>query len=285
MMGFYLLGDMGSGNQDQLAVANSLSEHIKKNTITNLFVCGLGDNIYEEGCTSTDDVQFNEKFERPYKNISDNVKFYMCLGNHDYGFDIFNKKGNSVNQINYGIMSQQNNKKWVMPSNYYSFKNGNIEFFVLDTNLENLTKKEVEDQLEYFKDKIKKSSKKWKILIGHHTLRSVGGHGNAEIEVEQFFHKLLDECNFDIYICGHDHNKQVIHSKINGKDITMIVCGTGRKSYHKETNLKNLQPNELEFCSTNLGYAYCIPKKNSLEFIFFDELNNLEYKHIFRKKK
>ena len=91
MMGFYLLGDMGSGNQDQLAVANSLSEHIKKNTITNLFVCGLGDNIYEEGCTSTDDVQFNEKFERPYKNISDNVKFYMCLGNHDYGFDIFNK--------------------------------------------------------------------------------------------------------------------------------------------------------------------------------------------------
>ena len=32
MKGFYLLGDMGSGNNDQKKVANSLTEHIHKLT-------------------------------------------------------------------------------------------------------------------------------------------------------------------------------------------------------------------------------------------------------------
>ena len=282
MIGFYLLGDMGSGDNDQLRVAETLTSHIKGNKKNGLFVCGLGDNIYEEGCTSVDDEQFNEKFETPYKDIDDTIKFYMCLGNHDYGYSIFNKTGNSLNQINYGILSQQNNKKWYMPSNYYTFQKGDIEFFVLDTNFKNLTNDEINIQLEYFINKLKKSKKKWKILMGHHTLRSVGGHGNAGPEMEDFFHKLLDKCSFDIYMCGHDHNKQVINSKINGKDITMIVCGTGGKVYNKETNLSNLNEGELEFCSSNLGYSYCVQKKNSLEFDFFDGDNNFEYKSIFK---
>ena len=32
-------------------------------------------------------------------------------------------------------------------------------------------------------DKIKRSKCPWKIVYGHHTLRSVGGHGNAEPEL------------------------------------------------------------------------------------------------------
>ena len=50
--------------------------------------------------------------------ISDSIKFYMCLGNHDYGYQNIN---NSIYQIQYGINSQKENKKWYMPHNYYQF--------------------------------------------------------------------------------------------------------------------------------------------------------------------
>ena len=63
----------------------------------------------------------------------------------------------------------------------------------------------------------------------------------------------------------------------------MIVCGTGGKVYHKETNLCNLKAGELEFCSSNLGYAYCNVTGGSLTFEFFDDTNNSEFKYILKK--
>ena len=42
------------------------------------FVCGLGDNIYDNGCNSVDDKQFVDKFEKHYKHIPDSIKF-ICV--------------------------------------------------------------------------------------------------------------------------------------------------------------------------------------------------------------
>ena len=39
------------------------------------------------GTTSINDTQFKTKFEDPYYNI--HKKFYLCLGNHDYGNSLF----------------------------------------------------------------------------------------------------------------------------------------------------------------------------------------------------
>ena len=83
MVRFSVIGDMGSGNNYQYQVANSL--HYIINKLKSSFVCGLGDNIYNSGCNSPDDNQFITKFEKPYSKISDDTKFFMCLGNHDYG--------------------------------------------------------------------------------------------------------------------------------------------------------------------------------------------------------
>ena len=131
MLEFYILGDMGSGGISQNLVADALTENIgNKKT----FVCGLGDNIYETGCTNINDIQFLTKFEKPYVNIPDTVKFYMCIGNHDYGEYPPGEKGNSIHQINYGKLSEKEGKKWILPSNYYSFRKQNrdviIDFFL-----------------------------------------------------------------------------------------------------------------------------------------------------------
>ena len=45
MIGFYILGDMGSGESSQLLVSNALKNHIGSKD--NTFICGLGDNIYD----------------------------------------------------------------------------------------------------------------------------------------------------------------------------------------------------------------------------------------------
>ena len=85
---FFLLGDMGSGDPEQYRVGERMYEKIKELNKKDVFVCGLGDNIYERGWESIDDPQFISKFEKPYEKISNDVKFYMCLGNHDYGHNL-----------------------------------------------------------------------------------------------------------------------------------------------------------------------------------------------------
>ena len=55
---FCILGDAGTGDISQYKVANSLTTNIKGNKAQ--FVIGLGDNIYEAGCSSIDDKQFKQ---------------------------------------------------------------------------------------------------------------------------------------------------------------------------------------------------------------------------------
>ncbi len=284
MLDFYILGDMGSGENSQRLVSKALQNHIG---IKNTFICGLGDNIYEEGCTSINDKQFIEKFEIPYENISDKIKFYMCLGNHDYG-QYSHGKGNSIYQIKYGKRSEKQGKKWIMPHNYYSFrkKKGNVsvDFFVIDTNVFNLTKKEIKKQIKDISQKINNSKANWKIVYGHHTWRSVAGHGNADDELEDFLTELFQKSPFDIYMCGHDHNKQIIRMDIDKKDLFLIVCGTGGKVYDDHIDITSLNSqSELEFLSNNLGYGYLKAFQKKLEIIFLDENNVEELKYTIKK--
>jgi len=286
MVNFYLLGDMGTGENDQKKVSKALWNHMKNNkNRKNTFVCGLGDNIYEEGCCSDDDIQFIDKFEKPYSNIPNSIKFYMCLGNHDYGLDTISI-GNSIYQLHYAKKSKENGKKWIMPSNYYSFKKGNTEFFVLDTNFYQyrLEPEKIVEQLNYISNLINNSKAKWKIVYGHHTWFSVGGHGGEDEEVKGFMSDLLKKCTFDVYMCGHDHNKQVIDLNMYNKKVTLIVCGTGGKVYHDYTNYDYLNNHcDPHFISNNLGFGFCNVHGNKLSFDFFDDKNKLEYSHLIKK--
>jgi len=276
---FYILGDMGSGEDPQKQVSYAMSQNIgNKKT----FVCGLGDNIYNHGVTSIDDEQFITKFEEPYKNISDKVDFWMCLGNHDYGYS--NLSLDPIRNAQYQIEYTKKSKKWKLPSNYYNFKKKNVEFIVIDTNFEHMNKKQIKKQLNWAQNIIKKSKSKWKIVYGHHTWRSIAGHGNAEDDLESFLTELFKKAPFDIYMCGHDHNKQLINFRIDDKPLTLIVCGSGGKEYDDLSDYSRMDEQcDLCFVSNNLGFGSINALKNKMIVSFFNENNNLEWKHEITK--
>lgn len=284
---FAILGDMGTGDDNQLRVAKSLKKLIDTENLQ--FVTGLGDNIYDCGATTVDDIQFVNKFEKPYSKIDDSIKFYMTLGNHDYGehYCKCQVEDRELLQIKYGQLSQKNGKKWYMPSRYYTFRRGDIEFFALDANVDKQTRKEIYEQIRYMKTKIEKSTAKWKIAYGHQPWVSIGDHGNAPPKLHKFFNSLFGSGLIDIYMCGDDHNKQLIEKtllKINKKMI-LIVCGTGGRETDKPYNLENVdgKKDDLQYFSSTYGIATIIENIDSLEIKFYDNNCKVEFKYLLKE--
>ena len=117
-VGFIFFGDQGTGEAPQYEVALGMQKFCEKNLCQ--FALLLGDNFYPEGVNSVDDPQWLSKFETPYTPLK--LQFFASLGNHDYG-------GNVEAQVQYS----KKNPTWVMPSRYYKFTKGNIDFLALDT--------------------------------------------------------------------------------------------------------------------------------------------------------
>ena len=284
---FAILGDMGTGDDNQLRVAKSLKKLIDLENLQ--FVTGLGDNIYDCGATTLDDIQFVNKFEKPYSKIDDKIKFYMTLGNHDYGehYCKCQVEDRELLQIKYGQLSQKNGKKWYMPSRYYTFERGDIEFFALDANVDKQTQKEIDEQIRYMKSKIQKSTAKWKIAYGHQPWVSIGDHGNAPPKLQKFFNSLFGSGLIDIYMCGDDHNKQLIEKtllKID-KKMVLIVCGTGGRETDKPYNLENVdgENDDLQYFSSTYGIATIIENIDSLEIKFYDNNCKVEFKYLLKE--
>ena len=241
----------------------------------------LGYNIYEEGVHSVDDEQFQSKFEKPYEHLE--KPFYLLLGNHDYGnghFEDYDQR--HLFQIEYS----QKSDKWNLPAPYYQKAFGPCDFFFLDTNVECMDKEAIATQLRDMKAMIRSSKKRYKILCGHHTWRSIGGHGNADKQLEDFMQDLLKDVTVDMYMCGHDHCKNYsVVTLPNQKKVHNAVIGTGGKVY--DVNMRSMEnlrigDYDLEFHSPNLGYMVFQAAKKGITLEFYNEDNVLEYDFLIK---
>jgi hypothetical protein len=174
---FAAIGDMGTGDPPQYEVAQRMLDFHQKFPFT--FVIMLGDNIY--GGKSPAELQ--KKFEIPYKPLLDaGVSFYAALGNHDDTNERFYKFFNMKGQ------------------QYYSFKKGNVHFFVLDTDY--LDPKQVawlEKELSNAKDT------DWKICYFHHPLYSSGAFHGSSTELRAILEPLFVRYSVQVVFAGHDH--------------------------------------------------------------------------------
>jgi len=196
---FAVIGDTGTGDSHQLAVARQLATYRGKFPFE--FVIMMGDNLY--GGNSAKD--YDKKFAIPYKPLTDaGVKFYASLGNHDDPSERFYKPFNMGGE------------------RYYSFKpaNSSVRFFALDSNYMD------DKQLVWLDKELIASGSDWKICFFHHPPYSSGeAHGSdtaLRAQVEPIFVKY----GVNAVFTGHEHFYERIKPQ---KGIAYFIAGSSAK--------------------------------------------------------
>jgi tartrate-resistant acid phosphatase type 5 len=263
---FIAIGDQGKGGAGQRHVARLMNEKASQDSLN--FVITLGDNIYNHGVSSVNDPQWKRKFEVIYDLPYLNVPFYPSLGNHDH------RNGNARYQVEYS----KKNEKWNMPHYYYTFSKridaqSSIQFFALDTYVIKKNEQYVIEQLEWLERELQASTATWKVVYGHHPVFSYGRHGHERRMID-LVRPILEKYEVDAYICGHDHDRQLL-GPVNG--VYYIVSGTGAKS-------RNTRYGELTiFAETNLGFAWFRISASEFHVQFINEEGKIEYAHTLTK--
>src|SRR5690606_38432182 len=184
------------------------------------FIVSVGDNFYPNGVASTIDYHWISSFETIYKDPSLYTDWYVALGNHDY-------RGNVQAQIDYSNIS----RRWNMPARYYSktFEvndNEKLLLIVMDTNpyidsyhenpekYTGIAAQDTAKQTQWLTEQLKTDDPqvKWKLVVGHHPLYSGGKRKESEDTklFEKQFADLFDQHQVEAYICGHEHDLQII---------------------------------------------------------------------------
>lgn len=276
MTSIICVGDFGTGFKEQKYVSK-LIEHLNEQKLC-AFILGLGDNIYPDGVISVLDDKFITNFEDPYKNIPKHIKFYHCLGNHDY-------HGNVQAQIDYSNVCKSN--RWVLPDNYYCFygkvNNIDCDFFSIDTNLYfNNNKKTQKVHEEWLISQLKNSKRRWRIVYGHHPWKSSGTHGDCNELLDKFYQKISDTHKVDVILSGHDHDQQ--HIYIPNKP-HLFISGTGGKIRHCDSEERfTKHPEYLKFFTEKLGCLQIIPHKNHLDVSIYTTNNKKNHKKAYSFK-
>ncbi|HYF04031.1 MAG TPA: metallophosphoesterase, partial [Patescibacteria group bacterium] len=169
---FLVIGDWGAGGSFQRSIAQQML--LKAEAETPQFVLSTGDNIYPNGVDSTTDRQWDTKFKNVYTGVALELPWYAVLGNHDYRLS-------PEAQVEYSKV----NPRWNMPERYYTFKEEfpdapMVDFFALDTQKILTDKSERAVQAKWLGEQLAKSTARWKIVVGHHMIRSHGIYGDQE---------------------------------------------------------------------------------------------------------
>lgn len=208
---FLVVGDWGrKGNYNQSNVAFQMGRTGEELNID--FVVSTGDNFYEDGLRSINDPVFEKSFSKIYTAKSLQKQWYSVLGNHDY-------RGNVKAQLSPNLRNIDS--RWICLRSF--ILNAEIvELFFIDTtpfvdkyflkpNPHHYDWRGVMPRQHYLSNLLKdlesalqNSTANWKIVVGHHTIRSIGHHGETK-ELKKQLLPLLEANNVEMYINGHDH--------------------------------------------------------------------------------
>jgi hypothetical protein len=196
---FALMGDSGSGDLPQKAVAQSMLTYF--NTARRFpFVLMLGDNLYDDDYTG--------EFSEPYKPLLDRgVTFYAALGNHDRDLEIHFKPFNMNDR------------------DYYTFDQGNARFAVLNSN-------HASDpaQIKWLDTVFTDAGDKWRICYFHHPLYSSGQHAAESRQViRPALEPALMRNHVNVVFSGHEHEYERVAPQ---HGIYYFVSGGGGRNLY-----------------------------------------------------
>jgi hypothetical protein len=274
------VGDTGTGDANQAAVAAGIAA--KCATDGCAFGLLLGDLIYEAGASSPTDPQFQAKFAQPYASVAG--PFYAVLGNHDYnGKGDWQNWGQEANYIGYAASQA----KFALPGGRVAYPLESAPVLLLGLDTQQVLYDSggaVASQAALVASALAGSSQPWRIAFGHHPYRSNGPHGNAGSydagagfpengqRVKDFIEGHV--CGqFDLYLAGHDHNRQVFAAPPACPGTVFVVSGAGAKL----TGLSNSNTPGPLFQRSSRGFAYVRATPIRLEIEMLAQDGSLEF--------
>ncbi|KAH6806706.1 purple acid phosphatase 17 [Perilla frutescens var. hirtella] len=236
------------------------------------FVISTGDNFYDNGLKGETDPAFVESFTNIYTAKSLQKQWYTVLGNHDY-------RGDAVAQMS--PLLQKIDSRWLCLRSFVV--NAEIaDIFFVDTtpfindyfiNPEHVydwrgvipTKSYTSYALRDLEVALKESRAKWKFVVGHHAIRSVGHHGDTPELVENLL-PVLQANDVDLYMNGHDHCLE--HISDDKSPIQFLTSGAGSKAWRGD--LKNLSHEDLKFFYDGQGFMSVEIGESDIVIVFYD---------------
>jgi predicted phosphodiesterase len=211
---FAVIGDYGTGESDQIAVAQRMFQYHNKTPLD--FVLTVGDNIYPNGSGR----HFSKHFEEPFRDILNNrVPFYATLGNHDV-------KDGRADQMQYSNFNMNGRR-------YYTIRKGNglVEFFMIDSTDVDAT------QLTWLQNALMTSRARWKVALTHQSLYSSGKKHGSDLELRRALEPLYMRYGVNVAFSGHDH----IYERTKPQNgIQYFVTGAGGKMRRGNVDKKSL---------------------------------------------
>lgn len=212
---FWVTGDFGGGNDEQIKVRKWFENYLQSNIVDSWL--WLGDNVYNTG---TDEEYTNKVFDTHYgyDSIFRFLPFYPIPGNHDYG-SVNGTDDPSAHKGPYFDMVEvfKNGEMGGVPSNmeaYYSFDYGNTHFLALNSEMYRVfvfwdafgtTFK------TWLENDLKASTKKFKVAYWHQPPYSKGSHDSDDFfevfmkSMRERVLPILENNGVDLVLCGHSH--------------------------------------------------------------------------------
>ncbi|PAN43000.1 hypothetical protein PAHAL_8G203500 [Panicum hallii] len=265
------VGDWGRRGQfNQSLVAEQMGIIGEKMDID--FVISVGDNFYKNGLTGVDDKTFEESFTNIYTAKSLQKPWYTILGNHDY-------RGDALAQLSPVLRNLES--RWICMKSFVV--NAEVaDFFFVDTTpfvlkYWNEPKDSTYDWrgvapretyiAKLLKDLtcgLKQSKATWKIVVGHHAIRSVSEHGDTQELVQQLL-PILKANGVDLYINGHDHCLEHISSR--DSPLQYLTSGGGSKAWR---GIFTPNTDKLEFFYDGQGFMSLRLTNTEAHVAFYD---------------
>lgn len=238
------------------------------------FVIHCGD-VVDDGAAP---AQWTGDLLGPCKELFSRVPVYPCIGNHEK---------NHANYYKYFSLPA--------PEYHYSFRYGDAEFFVLDTNtLRTLGLAPGGEQYKWLEKGLAASDAKWKFCYHHHPAYSSdaddygntakGASTNGDPRVKMLL-PLYEKYKVDVVFNGHIHLYErswpIKDGKVNQKEgVTHITSGGGGG------RLEDIGPVPSFFKQegrSDYHYCYVAIQGGTLSFKAFDQENRL-FDHFTMKK-
>ncbi|KAK4488945.1 hypothetical protein RD792_004736 [Penstemon davidsonii] len=270
-LSFLVVGDWGRrGDFNQSEVAFQMGKIGEKLDID--FVVSTGDNFYDDGLKGENDPNFLDSFSNIFTAKSLQKQWFSVLGNHDYRGDAVAQLSSSLRKID---------SRWFCLRSFVV--NAEIaELFFVDTtpfvndyftipehtyDWRGVTpiKSYTANVLKDLELALKKSRAKWKIVVGHHAIRSIGHHGDTR-ELVQRLLPILQAYNVDLYMNGHDHCLERISD--HKSPIQFLTSGAGSKAWRGDVKLTNDEG--VKFFYDGQGFMSVQLNKKNLEIVFYD---------------